>query len=67
MAYFESACQGNKGAVATEFFPSFCQGDSASSPASGFYESVLAVGGKETYLQRFTVDQTATSFEIVEG
>ena len=67
MAYFESACQGDTGAVATEFFPSFCQGDSASSPASGYYESVLAVGGGETYLIQFQVDQTARTFEIVRG
>ena len=67
MAYFESACQGNKGAVATEFFPSFCQGDSADNPASGFYESVLAVGGGETYLQQFQLNSGIRSFEIVEG
>ena len=64
MAYFESVQQGDKGLLATEFFPSVCQGDSANAPANGFYESVLAVGGGETYLQQFRVDATAESFEI---
>ena len=66
MSYYESACQGDAGSSPdTKYYESFCQGDPASAASDKFFQSVMAFGGGDTYLIQFTVDITATSFEII--